>query len=437
MKRKIALFVLAAVLAVSCLTGCNKQTDQPGASSTPGKQEHNDAAATTEYVAKFGDETIWLSDFNYFLYDALSEVDFSAANIPEDATDAESYRLMVEYLRSEKEDGVTYFDIVVNRALELCVEFKLTKIKAQEAGFMPEGDDLNKIHSDVDDMADYYLSYYGTSLGAETRDEIMELYIGMNVNEYKRFATEQRAVSDYASDYMEKLEPTDQDLEAFYKENEDQFRVVTVRHILFKTSKTDKDGNSVAMTDAEKEEVRKQAESLMAKVQADIGAIEHYTKGWSEDTNQYGVPNNNGLYDVTSTASYAEEFLKWAVGRKAVSDQLELVETSFGYHIMKCEGITDYYESKGIVASSESTSVEKVKENVKKGFLNVAFQKMIQEVREDSSLETTEINQEAMNKALEDYLLKYAEEDDENNADSTATPDATQNPEETEGPAEG
>lgn len=431
MKRRVALLLLVVVMVVSCFTACNENSENPSASASPGTDATEDAAASTAYVAKFGEETIWLSDFNYFLYDALSELDFSAANIPSDATEAESYRLMVAFLRSEKEEGVTYFDSVVSRALELCVEFKMTKIKAKENGYYPEGEDLQKIQDDVDDMADYYLSYYGSSMGAETRDEIMQMYIGMNVNEYKRFATEQQAISKYAEAYMQELSTTDAELENFYTENVDLFRVVTVRHILLKTSKLDDEGNSVTMTEDEKAAVRQEADDLLQMIQADIENIDHYTKGWSEDVDQYGVVNNNGLYDVTASSSYVESFLNWAVACENVSDEMEIVESSYGYHIMKCEGITDYYTSTGTVADSSSTSVDKVKEAVKTEFQNVAFEKMIQDALTASGVTVSDVKLEDMNKALEDYLLQYAgdeEEEEEEDEEDSQEPDSTAEP---------
>ena len=112
-----------------------------------------------------------------------------------------------------------------------------------------------------------------------------------------------------------------------------------VRHILFKfpEAQKDADGKEIAITDAQKQAVREEAEKVLA-LYKENPTEENFiklTKEYTDDVDKDGNPNNDGLYEgVVSTSNYVAGFLDWAIDESRKTGDVEIVETTFGYHIM-------------------------------------------------------------------------------------------------------
>lgn len=112
-----------------------------------------------------------------------------------------------------------------------------------------------------------------------------------------------------------------------------------VRHILFKfpDAQKDADGNEIAITDAQKAKVREEAEKVL-DLYLENPTEENFinlTKEHTEDVDSNGNPNNDGLYEgIVASSSYVEGFLDWAIDESRKTGDVEIVETTFGYHIM-------------------------------------------------------------------------------------------------------
>jgi foldase protein PrsA len=118
-------------------------------------------------------------------------------------------------------------------------------------------------------------------------------------------------------------------LKKTYGDDLDMTELVT-RHILFSTMDTT---TNQAMTDDKKAEVKAKAEAALARVLAgeDFATL---AKELSDDT---GTKENGGLYKVYADENTVKEY-KDAVNSLAVgSTTTALVETSYGYHIIKLE----------------------------------------------------------------------------------------------------
>lgn len=112
-----------------------------------------------------------------------------------------------------------------------------------------------------------------------------------------------------------------------------------VRHILFKFPETQKDddGKEIALTDAQKAKTREEAEKVfeLYKQNPTEENFINLTKEHTEDVDSSGNPNNDGLYEgITASSSYVEGFLDWAIDESRKTGDVEIVETTFGYHIM-------------------------------------------------------------------------------------------------------
>ncbi|HSA92764.1 MAG TPA: peptidylprolyl isomerase [Terriglobales bacterium] len=130
----------------------------------------------------------------------------------------------------------------------------------------------------------------------------------------------------------QKVEITPQDLQRFYNDRRDQFRVseqVDVRHILVKTPPAGADGK---VDPAAVEAARKKAEDILKQLRAgaDFAAL---AKKYSDDP---GSKEEGGLYGGVTRGRMVPEFEKAAFSLPPgqISD---LVQTQFGFHILKVE----------------------------------------------------------------------------------------------------
>lgn len=125
---------------------------------------------------------------------------------------------------------------------------------------------------------------------------------------------------------------TRDDLQRYYNERQDQFRVpeqVSVRHILIKTPAPGPEGK---VDPKGVEAVRARAQDVLKQLKA--GAkFEDLAKKYSEDP---GSKDSGGLYEHVERGRMVPEFDKaaFSLPKGQLSD---LVQTSFGFHILRVE----------------------------------------------------------------------------------------------------
>lgn len=110
---------------------------------------------------------------------------------------------------------------------------------------------------------------------------------------------------------------SDEDLQKLYN----QGKTVTVRHILLSTQ---------GKTDSEKAEIKKKMEELLARARAGEDFAE-LAKTYSEDP---GSKSNGGLYENFGRGQMVKPF-EDAAFSVPVGEISDIVETSYGYHILK------------------------------------------------------------------------------------------------------
>jgi len=120
------------------------------------------------------------------------------------------------------------------------------------------------------------------------------------------------------------MHPSEQAIEAYYKQNIDQYKVqfrVHVEHILFKTT---------GKTDAEVEEIRKKAEDVLEKARKGAN-FEELAKKYSEDDATKVKGGDLGWIQKGQTVPEFEN-AAFALKKGQISG---LVKTMFGFHIIK------------------------------------------------------------------------------------------------------
>ena len=130
-----------------------------------------------------------------------------------------------------------------------------------------------------------------------------------------------------ATQYMAKeSEVTDKEAENYYNKNKDEFLKVRASHILIKN--TDDEGNTVS--EEQKKKNKEKAESILKKALAgeDFATL---AKENSEDTSA----QNGGDLDFFGKGQMVEPFEKSAFALKVGEVDPKIVETDYGYHIIK------------------------------------------------------------------------------------------------------
>jgi peptidyl-prolyl cis-trans isomerase C len=155
----------------------------------------------------------------------------------------------------------------------------------------------------------------------------------------------QTLAGGYLSDLQKNADKlvTDADVEQYYKDHPSDFDEVRVRHILISTqpkepSEDESDAGNKDKKPAEKtkaltkEEARKKAADLLARA----GKGEDFAKLAKENSDDPGSKDKGGEYDFFGRGRMVPEFEKAAFALKP-GEISDLVETQFGFHIIKLE----------------------------------------------------------------------------------------------------
>ncbi len=107
--------------------------------------------------------------------------------------------------------------------------------------------------------------------------------------------------------------------------SDDEARTITVEHILFKTYSLDTNGNKIPYSETEKAAVRARAEKVLQKIRAGED-FEAMVSAYNED--------NKSIYSFgLGDMEQGYEKAAFDLGKDEISD---IVETEYGYHIIKC-----------------------------------------------------------------------------------------------------
>ena len=121
-------------------------------------------------------------------------------------------------------------------------------------------------------------------------------------------------------------EVTEKEAKNYYDKNKDEFLKVRASHILIQN--TDEDGNPVS--DEQKKKNKEKAEEILKQAKEGVDFAQ-LAKKYSQDTSS----TNGGDLDFFSKGQMVEPFEKAAFSLKNGEIYPEVVETDYGYHIIK------------------------------------------------------------------------------------------------------
>jgi parvulin-like peptidyl-prolyl isomerase len=170
----------------------------------------------------------------------------------------------------------------------------------------------------TDSAVNAQLERYFQSRGGKEKFVEMVEQQGFTLEFVENDVRTQLGIQQYVNNYLEtQMAVSEEELKAAYEAD----KTATVRHILFKTQ---------GKTDEEKDQVKKNAQDVLARAKAgeDFAALA------TEFTEDPGSQEKGGLYENFPKGRMVPEFeeASFTLPIGAISD---LVETAYGYHIIK------------------------------------------------------------------------------------------------------
>lgn len=278
--KKAATILLAVVLGVGILAGC-------------GQSEGN------------GTKVVLTTGFDK---DEIFRIETSACSLPEIMVYLTNIQNRYESVYGEEiwdtnVDGTTLEQNVKDIALAQIARIKTMNLMAKQ---------------------------YGVELSSEEKAQVENAanayYNSLNDTEKERLGVTEKTISDMYTEFAlaEKMyQYTIKDINP--EISDDEARTITVQHILIKTYALDGTGKKIEYTQHAKDEAYKEAcEALaLAKEGEDFDEL---IRRYSEDNKSTYSFGKGEMDEAFETAAFN-------LGKDEISD---IVETEFGYHIIKC-----------------------------------------------------------------------------------------------------
>lgn len=255
---------------------------------------------------------------------------------------------------------------VKKSTLDQIQELKIQIIKAKEAGLKLEDSDKKS----VDDAINQHITQYGGT--RNVAEEGIKRDYGVTLSELKAIYTDLTLAQKYRELESKKVNISDDDVKKYYDENKKNFDKVTVTHILVKTV----DESGAAVSAGKKSEAKKKAEELLARVKAgeDIKKLAEENSDDKPAATTKGGRGYQGEYTF-GRGEMVPEFEEWAFKDDRKSGDSDIVETSYGYHVMQFQ-------------KRAETPLNDIKDNLKNSLLgqkqSEEFNKKIDEFKKDT-----------------------------------------------------
>ena len=232
--------------------------------------------------------------------------------------------------------------------LSFIIDNEVVYQAAQEEGIKVKDFEVNEKFNNIKETIDENPAY---------KEKLKEA--GINEEFLKKQVKKDLIVSKYKENFLKDIKISDKEIKSYYEIHKDEFKIQEVRASQILISTLDDDNKQVSKE--EKEKLKTKAEKLLNKVNngEDFNKL---AKKYSDDKNSGKDGGDLGFFSKDDkNIDFTKEVFKLDKGKNAT-----LIETSYGYHIVK---ITD----KRIVTKS----LEDSKDDIKYRILNEKYSKQI------------------------------------------------------------
>lgn len=310
-----------------------------------------------DVVGTVGDEKIYTSEFKYYLNLDKTQREEEAGIA--DKSDAEKKKFW-----NSKEGDIVRKQEIIDTTFKNLSELKTFLLAAKKDKVELPKQDIDNIAKSVDD----FIKTEGNGNRDEAEKAMMEKN-GVTLAEYQRMYEEYTlAYFNYSTTYPYKIEISDSDIKKEFESNKENYNKVVVKHVLVSTK------DSATQQDLPEDKIaqkKKLAEEILEKAKSGED-FEGLVKEYSEDQ---GSKESGGEYTF-GKGEMVSEFEKWSFSAK--EGDMGMVQSSFGFHIMKFIRVATF---------------EDLKDEIKSVLQKEQFSKNIEEIKKQYPLVK---NQEAV-----------------------------------------
>ncbi len=266
-----------------------------------------------------------------------------------------------EALTKEISEGVTFADQLKEDVLQQIIDVNIMYKEAEKEKLLPTDKEVEEKYKEIKTQIDSDEEYKKSLEEAGVDDAYIK-------KEQKQIL----ALENYQENFLKEHEVTDEEAKKYYDEHKDEFYIDEVRasHILIST----RNENNEPLSTKEKEKAKQKAEEILAKVKAG----EDFATLAKENSDDPGSAANGGDLDFFGKGVMVEEFETAAFGLN-VGEISEIVETDFGYHIIK---VTDKKQGQ--------EPFEDVKEEIKTNLEQEEFTSNLEKLTSEAKIEKNE-----------------------------------------------
>lgn len=239
-------------------------------------------------------------------------------------------------------DGRKFGDVAKEKLLDMLIDEKLQMKKAAELGITVTDDEVN---GEVEKAKKYF----------DSEEKFNEFLKGqsMDLEYFKQSVKKELTISKLTDKLTGNLAVTDEEVRVYYDTHQNEFLSVKASHILLDT--------------------KEEAEKILARVKAG----ENFNELAKQNSKDPSAKENSGDLDYFRHGDMVEPFEKAAFALKP-GEISEIVQTDFGFHIIKVE-------------DSKLDKYEDVKEQLKGSMMNDKksgeYEKLLEEMRKNAKIE--------------------------------------------------
>lgn len=268
---------------------------------------------------------------------------------------------------SSNEPSESDIKAIKDSAFNTLAEYKIFLQKAEK-------DKITLTDSDYQEINDALSTYIDNNGGLDNFRTILEGY-QITLYQFSNNLKDTVIIQKLATNMVKDISANEEAIKKYYEANPDMFTTpeqVRAKHILFNTTDPN---TSVAYDDQKKAEIKKKAEGVLGEIKAGAN-FDSLMNNYNED------PGESPDGYTFSKGQMVKEFEDKAFSMK-VGEISDLVETSFGYHILKLE--EKIPEKKYTLDEARESIKYELDEQEKQSYWN----KQIENLKAESKIENT------------------------------------------------
>ncbi len=345
----LALGVL--VCAVLLLLGFRFRANDPEYKNKYTVSDSKAAREADTVVAKVGDFELTNGELQVFY--AVGVMEFLSENSGSLASGyGLNYTKPLYEQTSYYDPDQTWEQFFVGMALSNWHQAAVLRVMGETEGYELSAETQEQI-----DGLEEYLAELASENGYESAEAILkhDLGAGASVEGYVQYYRDYYYGLEYFNTLLPSLEPTEEEIIAYYAENEemlnevgitkDSGKVYDVRHILIEVpTTTDEDSNETS-TEEDWSKCLADAQKLLDEWKKGEATEESFGELATEHSADGGSASYGGLYeDLTASTNFVQEFKDWYLDESRQVGDTGLVKSVYGYHIMYFSGSEEIWK---------------------------------------------------------------------------------------------